>query len=262
MKKRTAKNGYILIPDGQLYYERYGEGFPVILLHGNGENHCALLSYVRELREENYQIILMDSRGHGRSELNIQALKKTMNSKDMAEDIFQLMKKLRLKKAVLFGFSDGANTALEFAALYPKRAHAVVAVSPNAEPEGLRLPVRLFSKLGYHMDSLICELLSRKGRLEGLLGRYMQQLRFYHRLLLDSPHLSKEKLHKITCPVLMMAGTKDLIKGDHIRWMDRQMKNCHTIWVKGASHLSFYHRISWYLPVIKDFLKENIKENQ
>ena len=70
----------------------------------------------------------MDSRGHGASVLRGSMLKRRITAADMAEDVVCLLDHLQLKKAVLLGFSDGANTALEFGADYPQRALKIIAV--------------------------------------------------------------------------------------------------------------------------------------
>lgn len=252
---KEQKN-YILIEDGYLYYERYGLGFPIILFHGNGESHYNLIPYAKKLEREGFQVILMDSRGHGQSELNFHAFRKKMSAKDMARDTYLLMKKLNLKKAVLFGFSDGANTALQFASDYPALTQKVVAISPNAMPEGLHYPVRLWANFAYNLDNLICEHLYFRERLDGLFGRYIQKRRFYYSLLLHSPHLTRNKLQDIMCPVLVIAGTRDLIKKEHIRWISRQIPKCQLVFIKGAMHLDFYKKMEWYYPFIRGFIKK------
>lgn len=111
-------------------------------------------SYIKMLTGAGCLVIAMDSRGHGRSVLKAAALKtaalkitvgkkgKLQNSSDkrhtaaadMAEDVVRLLDHLKIEKAVILGFSDGANTALEFAADHPERAEKIIAVSANALP--------------------------------------------------------------------------------------------------------------------------------
>lgn len=256
MKEQVkSQKSYILIEDGHLYYEVYGTGVPIILFHGNGESLCKLIPYARKLQKEGFQVILMDSRGHGRSELNLHAFYKKMSAKDMAQDTFLLIKKLKLRKVILCGFSDGANTALQFAADYPEYTRSVIAISPNARPEGLLLPVRLWVNIAYTIDDYICEKLHARRKTDGILARYIQKRRFYYSLLLHSPQLTQKKLRSIACPVLILAGTKDLIKKEHIRWINRQIPRCQTVFIKGAVHLDFYRKMEWYYPFIRRFIK-------
>lgn len=253
--QEKVQRNYILIQDGHLYYERYGDGFPILLFHGNGESHHKLIPYAKRLQKEGFQVILMDSRGHGRSELNLPAFHKKMSAKDMAQDTCLLIKKLKLKKVILLGFSDGANTALQFATDYPEYTQSVIAISPNATPEGLLLPVRLWTKFAYNVDSRLSQKLYFWKKADGVLGRYLQKRRFYYSLLLHSPELTKEELKNISCSVLILAGTKDLIKKEHIRWINRQIPKCRTVFIKGAVHLDFYRKMEWYYPFIRRFIK-------
>lgn len=94
-----------------------------------------------------YQVILMDSRGHGFSHLKDSWANRLFTIHDMALDVAALLDKLHISKIILFGFSDGANIALEFSSLYPERTLAVTLPAGNALPHGLRLPVRPGSQI-------------------------------------------------------------------------------------------------------------------
>ena len=145
------RDGFIAIPDGSLYYKKYDiqgkVGLRVVLLHGNRGTHRDFSSYIEVLTKAGCSVIAMDSRGHGASVMKMAALKaavlKTGRSQekgkrrwtgaaDMAEDVVRLLDHLKIEKAVILGFSDGANTALEFAADHPERAEKIIAVSANA----------------------------------------------------------------------------------------------------------------------------------
>lgn len=110
------------------------------------QSHHIFHSYARKL-QGSYQVILMDSRGHGFSHLKDSWANRLFTIHDMALDVAALLDKLHISKIILFGFSDGANIALEFSSLYPERTLAVISASGNALPHGLRLPVRLAAQI-------------------------------------------------------------------------------------------------------------------
>lgn len=110
------KSTYLDTHEAQLYYEVVGHGTPVLMLHGNSQSHHVFHSYKRNL-QKNYQVILMDSRGHGRS----MTARQSFTIHDMACDAAALLDHLGIAKAILLGFSDGANIALEFACCFPER---------------------------------------------------------------------------------------------------------------------------------------------
>lgn len=102
--------------DIQLNYIEKGSGFPLLLLHGNGEN-LDYFAHQIEYFSKFYRVIAVDTRGHGKSPLG----DAPFTIRQFAEDLFAFMDTLRLPKAHILGFSDGANTALTFALKYPER---------------------------------------------------------------------------------------------------------------------------------------------
>ena len=139
-------SGYVETLGARLYYQDWGAGEPVLLLHGNAQSHRVFRWYLRQLSPL-YRVLLMDSRGHGLS-LHREG-RGEFSTADMAGDVAALLDHLKIRRCAIIGFSDGANVALEFAARFPDRARAVVAVSGNARPEGLILPLRLFARGEY-----------------------------------------------------------------------------------------------------------------
>ena len=89
-----------------LYYEKYGEGQPLILLHGNGENHKIFEKSIAVLKEH-FTVYALDSRGHGYS-----SPVDELHYEDMADDVHEFICKLQLKKPIIYGFSDGGIIAL------------------------------------------------------------------------------------------------------------------------------------------------------
>lgn len=130
------KEGYVDNCFASLYYKEMGQGMPLIMLHGNGESH-EIFARLSELMSRYYRVILMDSRGHGSSLMKGEAARGELTIPDMAADVVQVMEFLHVPRAVILGFSDGANVALETASCYPGRVSAVVAVSGNALPRGM-----------------------------------------------------------------------------------------------------------------------------
>ena len=142
------KEGYVDNRFASLYYKEMGQGMPLIMLHGNGESH-EIFARLSELMSRYYRVILMDSRGHGSSLMKEEAAGGDLTIPDMAADVVQVMEFLHVPRAVILGFSDGANVALETASCYPGRVSAVVAVSGNALPRGMSAASLMEVKLKY-----------------------------------------------------------------------------------------------------------------
>ena len=116
----------------KLHYAVAGEGRPVILLHGNGEDHDLFDTEIDQLVEAGYRVFAPDSRGHGVNE----ALEE-YHYDDMAEDFFQLIKALNLDKPALYGHSDGGIIALLLELHHPGTLGIMAISGTNLSPAGL-----------------------------------------------------------------------------------------------------------------------------
>jgi len=264
MEKALTKEGVADTSHAHIFYKISGHGIPLLMLHGNSETHHVFAYYEKRLSEK-YQTILMDSRAHGRSHLKPAYTKKDFSTADMAGDVAALLDNLHINACILFGFSDGANIALEFASLFPSRTIAVIAVSGNISPDGLILPVRLFSIGQYYflkaatlpLEHLYLKNISLKNARVFLPHHRVHHL-FRHRqlasLLCNSPMITKRQLQSITAPVLLIAGTRDVIKVSHSRQMAECIPDAKLILVKGATHTAIFHHEKFYLKMICEFL--------
>lgn len=200
------KEGYVDNRFASLYYKEMGQGMPLIMLHGNGESH-EIFARLSELMSRYYRVILMDSRGHGSSLMKEEAAGGDLTIPDMAADVVQVMEFLHVPRAVILGFSDGANVALETASCYPGRVSAVVAVSGNALPRGMSAASLMEVKIKYALwrglekvplPRGVRERAVKSRQLLGLMARW--------------PRLDKEKLSCIQAPVLILTGRRDMIR--------------------------------------------------
>ena len=121
-------------PDLSLYYQEQGTGEPLVLLHGNGEDHTYFRRQIEAFSRE-YRVIAVDTRGHGRSPRGTAPF----TLKQFADDLMALFRRLKLSEAVLLGFSDGANIALLFAIKHPERVKALILNGGNLSPRGVKL---------------------------------------------------------------------------------------------------------------------------
>ncbi len=258
MEKMICRQGMADTPQVWIYYKESGRGTPILMLHGNAETHLIFDYYEKKLSMK-YRVILMDSRAHGRSRIKAEYAGSEFSTADMAKDAAALLDVLHIRSCVLFGFSDGANIALEFASLFPDRTRAVIAVSGNVTPDGLILPVRAFCmgeyfclKTATSLFRRICERNHAAAYIFPHLFRHQQLAS----LLCNSPMMSREQLEKIPSPVLLIAGTRDLVKVSHSRLMARLIPHAQLVLVKGATHTAMFGRKAFYLKIISDFLNK------
>ncbi len=128
-----AKSGYAPVNGIKIWYATFGHGPPVILLHGGLANSNYWGKLVPALAPH-YRVVVMDSRGHGRSSRDAQPYGYDL----MASDVLALMDFLKIDKAALVGWSDGAIIGLDIAIHHPERLSKLFAFAANSDPSGVK----------------------------------------------------------------------------------------------------------------------------
>lgn len=149
--------------DVKLYYREAGKGFPLILLHGNGEN-SGYFEHQIDYFQNKYRVIAPDTRGHGKSPRG----EKPFTIRQFAEDLHDFMEEQEIEKAHILGFSDGGNTALIFALKYPRRVGRLILNGANLDASGVKPSTQIPIVLGYRAASFLAGLkkLGLKGHLQ------------------------------------------------------------------------------------------------
>ncbi len=188
---------FIRVNGVRLFYEKQGTGKPLILLHGNEEDH-RIFDEAIELLKKHYTVYAIDSRGHGQSD-KVQEY----HYLDMANDIKEMIEQLELKEVALMGSSDGAIIGLLIGSLYPKLVDHLILAGVNVKPNGVIPEVYQEMK-----------------------EQYQKTKNPLIKMMLEEPHISNQQLHQIEAKTLLLAGNDDLIKLDHIECISHHIKNC------------------------------------
>lgn len=184
-----------------LNYMEKGTGFPLLLLHGNGES-LEYFEHQIAYFSKKYRVIAIDTRGHGKSPRG----EAPFTIRQFAEDLKGFMDQREIEKAHILGFSDGGNIALTFALKYPGRVEHLILNGANLEPSGVKAFVQLPIVLGYHMVSLFAKKSPEARKHAELLG-----------LMVKEPQIRPEELKTLNVRTLVIAGTKDMIRESHTR---------------------------------------------
>ncbi len=167
-----------------LYYEVRGKKGPtIIMLHGNGEDHTIFDRAVAYL-EQKFIVYLVDSRGHGQS-----SPVKEYHYQDMVDDLAEFIRRLKLKRPAICGFSDGAIIGLMFASQHPNSLSRLIACGANTRPDtlkGLKMSVTRFGSLDKKDPKV--------------------------RMMLTEPDITAADLARIKVPVTVVAGSRDCVK--------------------------------------------------
>ena len=178
--------------DIQLHYIEQGQGRPLILLHGNGEDNSYFVHQI-DYFSKDYRVIAMDTRGHGKSPRG----EKPFTIKQFAEDLHDFMNEKSIAKANILGFSDGGNIALEFALKHPERIEKLVLNGSNLFPSGVKPLYQWPIEIGYRLAKMFSKKSEIAKQNSEMLG-----------LMVNEPHIEPSELSCLTMPVLVIAGKK------------------------------------------------------
>jgi len=219
----------------QMYYEIYGTGKPLILLHGNGgsiKGHSKKIEYFKKY----FQVIAIDSRGHGKS---VDKSNKQLNYNQMANDVNVLLDSLHVKNAYIWGQSDGGILGLLLAIHNQDKVAKLAAFGANLYP-GKKAIYPEIDKLV--MDTLKA---TKDPRTKNL-----------YTLLAYQPDITDKDLQKIKCPVLVMSGDRDAIKLEHSIEIFNNIENANFFVMPGATHFGSYEKPELFNLVVLSFFNE------
>ena len=205
------------MPDIQLHYTENGCGQPLILLHGNGEDSSYFIHQI-DCFSKDYRVIAIDTRGHGKSPRG----DKPFTIKQFAEDLKDFMDEKGIEKAVLLGFSDGGNIALTFALKCPERVEKLILNGANLYPSGVKAIYQWPIEIGYRTARLFSKKSEKAKHNAELLA-----------LMVNEPNIEPAELSRLTMPVLVVAGTKDMIKESHTRLIYKSLPNAQLSIIEG-----------------------------
>ena len=194
--------GHTFTHDGvPLYYEVYGTGDPLLLVHGNGGSIADLGAQITHFRQR-YMVIAMDGRDQGRSGDSPDKL----TYEKMSDDLAALLDHLKVGPVNVLGWSDGGIEALLLGIRHPASVKKIAAMSPNLNPSANALRPEVIAAVA----SMVSELsLAENDTPEG-----RRELKVTE-MMLDEPHIKMEALQAITAPTLIMASDHDLIRDEH-----------------------------------------------
>ena len=194
-----------------LHYAVFGEGEPIVLIHGNGEDHGIFHCEIEQLTAAGYKVYAPDSRGQGANEPLAE-----YHYVDMAEDMYAFIRAMGLSRPALYGFSDGGIIGLLLEIRHPGTLGILAVSGTNLSPAGL-IPSFLeeYTKINSeHPDPLVT-------------------------LMLTEPRISPEELKNIRIPVLVTAGEHDLILRSETEKIAKALPDAETVIVENEDHGSY-----------------------
>jgi pimeloyl-ACP methyl ester carboxylesterase len=204
----------------QLYYEVYGTGEPILLVHGGGLSIASFKAQIEYFRQH-YKVIAMDSRDQGRSGDSTDKI----TYEKMTDDLAALLDHLKTDPVYVLGWSDGGIEALLLGIRHPAKVKKIAAMAANLDPQGVYPEIWDWARKD--MDSMPPE---AKQTPDG--KRELKLLQ----MALTEPHIDPKALETITAPTLVLAGDHDMIRDEHTLVIYHHLPNAELCIFPGATH--------------------------
>ena len=217
-----AAGKYYTIRGIKMYCEIYGEGKPILMIHGNGGSIETFKNNIPYFAKK-YKVIVADSRSQG----------KTIDANDslsfemMADDEAALLDALHIDSAYVIGWSDGGINALLLAMQHPEKVIRLVSTGANLWPDSTAIAPSLWKDGKKYFDTVNTKYFTTA-----------QQKIDWKLFLLDwyQPNISLHQLHSIKCPSLIMCGDHDIIRIEHTVLIYQNIPNAYLWIVPNSGH--------------------------
>ncbi|NVZ60996.1 alpha/beta hydrolase [Pseudomonas gingeri] len=243
-----AKTGYAAVNGIKLYYTRTGHGSSVVLLHGGLGNSDYWGNQVKALAAK-HTVISIDSRGHGRSSRDAQPYGYDL----MADDVVAVLDTLKIPKADIVGWSDGAILGLDLAMRHPTRVGKIFAFAANSTTAGVKDNVEKNPTFAAYIERAGKEY----ARLSPTPGEYDAFVEQISHMWASQPNWTDADLAKIKTPVLIVDGDHDeAIKRENTEYMAATIPGAGLLILPNASHFAFLQDPALFNAALLHFLDD------
>jgi pimeloyl-ACP methyl ester carboxylesterase len=204
----------------KMYAETYGEGQPLLIIHGNGGSINNFIYQIPYFSKK-YKVIIADSRAQGNSVDKGDSLSYEM----MADDYAALLDAMKIDSADVIGWSDGGINGLLLSIRHPEKVKKLAVTGANLVPDTTAVPKSIWDMV-----------MPTYTMLKSKTSKNEQENRVYKlfRLLVEQPHIPISDLHTIKCPTLVIGGDHDVIKEEHTMLIYKNIPKAY-LWILPAS---------------------------
>jgi pimeloyl-ACP methyl ester carboxylesterase len=234
--------GRIFTHDGvKLYYEVYGAGEPLLLVHGNGGSISDLGAQIDHFRKR-YKVIAMDSRDQGKSGDSSEKI----TYERMTDDLAALLDHLKVGPVNVLGWSDGGIEALLLGIRHPAKVKKIAAMAANLNPTENALYPELIALIKSMIEAIPA---AHRNTPQG-----QRELKVTS-LMLEEPQIDVRALEKIIAPTLVLAGDHDLIRDEHTVDIYHHIPNSQLMIFPNATHLIPFDDPELFNTVVERFFR-------
>jgi len=229
-----------------MYYEIYGKGEPLLIIHGNGDSIGRFL-YQIPYFSKHYKVILADSRAQGKSHDNGDSLSYEM----MTDDLNALLDSLHADSCYVIGWSDGGIEGLMLAIRHPEKVKKLAVTGANLTPDTSAVDGFIYNWALHYNDSLA--LVPQTPTIKN--ARKLAHLLTYE------PHISLEALHTIKCPTLVIGGDHDVLLPKHTMLIANNIEKAYLWIIPNSGHgTPVYKHKNQFNKTVDDFFRTPYKK--
>ena len=237
----NPKAGHQLNTRGfNMYYEIYGSGAPLLIIHGNGGSIKDFSKQIPYFEKE-YKVILADSRSQGKSIDNGDSLSYEM----MADDLNALLDHLHVDSCNVIGWSDGGINGLLLAIRHPGKVKKLAVTGANLVPDTSAVEPEIFTWAKSLSDSINKLPLTQEVK---------TNRKLFH-LLAYEPNISTKQLQTIQCPVLVIGGDHDVIRPRHTMLIAESIPKSYLWILPNSGHSTPVVYAAVFNEAVNDFFK-------
>lgn len=241
-----SASGYAPVNGVRIWYGIYGQGSPVVLVHGGIVSSWIWGKQIPALAAH-YRVIVIDNRGHGRSTRTPEQF----SYHQMADDLLGVLDYLHVRKVAVVGWSDGAIIGLDIAINHPERLTKLFAFGANSDPSGLRVSgptpeVRAFfakARREYEAVAPAPTQFMALAKADSLMDE-------------TQPNFTAAQLASIRVPTWIADGDRDEeVKRENTDFMAAQIPDAGELILPGVDHFAGVENASLFNAALLDFLR-------
>jgi pimeloyl-ACP methyl ester carboxylesterase len=249
---------YLQVGDAKIYYEVYGSGHPLVLLHGGLFGYIDEYAGVIPELSRRYTVIAIALRGHGKSELGNQPLSNRL----FAEDSVAVIRHVTSEPVDLVGFSTGAMVSYVLTINHPELVHKLIAVGgPISDSGAVESNATATEANAYkdpaELEKLAPKLVARRKKLYADLRDWDRLVLAFGKMSTTEQDIPKEKVQAIQCPTLIAAGDQDMYtKLEHFVEIYHLLPHGELAIVPGCEHTVFKCNPNLMAELVEHFLQQ------
>jgi pimeloyl-ACP methyl ester carboxylesterase len=261
---KAVDTGYAEVNGLKMYYEVYGSGKPLVLLHGSFMNIPLNWSHIIPLLAKDRKVIVAEMQAHGRT----RDIAREFSYEAMADDVSALLKHLKTDSADILGYSMGGGVAFQFAVRHRGQLRRLVILSGTYKHDGWWPDVEaMFGTMNADMfkGTTIQKQYDSLGNDPARFPEFVKKV-----ISIDlKPYDWSADVKKIQAPIFMVIGDADGVRYEHALELFRakgggKMGDIHGLpksrlaIIPGTTHIGMMQRTEWLIPMITDFLDSDL----